>query len=474
MPAPATDGAFDVTWYNSTDYPNASDDPYKEIVRVTAKTGDALTVTRAQQGTTASAKNVAGKVYLMVLTPTKKMNDDIIASIPSAFDAAALATVEHAATVKTTPDDSDEVSLLDSASAFILKKITWANIKDAIKSFLLADSQIMEHGMARQAIINGNFDIWQRGTSVAITDLTKQFQADRWHDYIDKNGGTLPTLTRSRQTLTPGDIPGSFFFNRLNTNGSGVSFGVNAFARFSQFIENGTRNLGGSGKTVTVSFYAKSDIANKRISPTVRMSYGTGGSPSADDVIKGTPITLTSTWTKYTQKYSLNTLAGKTFGTNLDDYISIDFFTMWGTTFGNSYVQTGVTYESFVAAGNIDIAQVQLCSGNSALPFQPKSYDDELRACQRFYEEDGTGANFIGNTFNTVNTANGFPAGIWVSFNVMKRIVPTMVVSDASSFSARTTTPSQKGFLHEATSGSTGYGTTAYIYIAKWTANAEL
>ena len=75
MPQPSTDGAFDVTFYNSTDYPNASDDPLKEIVRVTARTSDALTITRAQQGTAASAKNTASKVYLMVLTPTKRTDD---------------------------------------------------------------------------------------------------------------------------------------------------------------------------------------------------------------------------------------------------------------------------------------------------------------------------------------------------------------------------------------------------------------
>lgn len=75
IPAPATDGKYDMVWWNSTDYPNPSDDSLKEIVRVTARTSDALTVTRAQQGTSASAKNTAGKVYLMALCPTKRTED---------------------------------------------------------------------------------------------------------------------------------------------------------------------------------------------------------------------------------------------------------------------------------------------------------------------------------------------------------------------------------------------------------------
>lgn len=41
----------------------------------------------------------------------------------------------HAATSKTTPADADEIPLADSAASFSLKKLTWANLKAAIKSY---------------------------------------------------------------------------------------------------------------------------------------------------------------------------------------------------------------------------------------------------------------------------------------------------------------------------------------------------
>lgn len=41
-----------------TNYPDPSDDPYVEIVRVTGISTDTLTVTRAQEGTSASNKNI--------------------------------------------------------------------------------------------------------------------------------------------------------------------------------------------------------------------------------------------------------------------------------------------------------------------------------------------------------------------------------------------------------------------------------
>ncbi len=77
LPDPAVDGAFNLVWWNATDYADPSDDPNKEVVRCTAKNGDTLTVVRGQEGTSASNKSTAGKIYFMILSLTKKMIDDI-------------------------------------------------------------------------------------------------------------------------------------------------------------------------------------------------------------------------------------------------------------------------------------------------------------------------------------------------------------------------------------------------------------
>lgn len=77
LPAPSTDGAFNLVWWNSTDYSNPADDPNVEIVRVTARSTDTLTVTRAQESTSASTKNTSAKTYKMALVPTKKLRDDL-------------------------------------------------------------------------------------------------------------------------------------------------------------------------------------------------------------------------------------------------------------------------------------------------------------------------------------------------------------------------------------------------------------
>lgn len=71
LPDPAVDGNFNLTIYNA-------DDQFvtPEIVRVTAIAGDTLTVTRAQEGTSATNKT-SGNTWYLELTPTAKTIQDI-------------------------------------------------------------------------------------------------------------------------------------------------------------------------------------------------------------------------------------------------------------------------------------------------------------------------------------------------------------------------------------------------------------
>jgi hypothetical protein len=64
---------FNATWWNSTDFPDASDDPNREIVRVTAISTDTLTITRAQENTAALTHELEGKVYKLLAGLTAKV-----------------------------------------------------------------------------------------------------------------------------------------------------------------------------------------------------------------------------------------------------------------------------------------------------------------------------------------------------------------------------------------------------------------
>lgn len=108
--------SFNATWWNSTDYADPTDDPNVEIVRVTACATDTLTVTRAQEGTSASTKNTGGKTYKMVaavsaLTMNKaldKTGDTMTGELTLAAGATGAASANIPAGVApTSPVDGD-------------------------------------------------------------------------------------------------------------------------------------------------------------------------------------------------------------------------------------------------------------------------------------------------------------------------------------------------------------------------------
>lgn len=307
-----------------------------------------------------------------------------------------------------------------------------------------ADAQLADYsqlknargGLPAQAIINGNFDVWQRGT-VANNPAFGAYLADRFLLSYAVDGGVLPAnVAHSRLTLTPSELSQSYYAYRITPDGAGSAFGINASYGLFHRIENATKYLCGSGKKLTLSFFARSSIAGKRIGISLSQRYGTGGSPSAAENIAGQIITLTAAWTKYTVTINTNTLTGKTFGTNNDDYFQIGFFVMWGTTTASSQFGGG-TGETFVGAGNIDIAQVQLCAGDVALPFQPRSFAEELALCQRYFEKSygysvapGTALSAVGieNKVVPSNTIALSQTYGKVSFKAKKRTSPTVTI----------------------------------------------
>jgi hypothetical protein len=102
-----------------------------------------------------------------------------------AFDGSAAITViapgTHAATGKTTPVDADELPLADSAASFVLKKLTWANLKATLKAY---------------------FDTLYFKTAAPFfwEPATGQFYASPWHDAA---GSHLNAFTQSVEFCVP-------------------------------------------------------------------------------------------------------------------------------------------------------------------------------------------------------------------------------------------------------------------------------
>lgn len=209
-------------------------------------------------------------------------------------------------------------------------------------------------------IINGGFDIWQRGATFT-TPAANSYTADRTR--INYNG-TGSTRVYSRQNFTPGSFSSSgyepeYFYRFAQTvAGSGGTFN-----NFYENIIEDSRTL--SGQTVTISFWGKAD-ASRTITPNFFRSYGTGGSTS-ETVVSASSVNLTTEWVRYSRTVTIPSVAGKTIGAG--SFLALIFAASSNTT------QT------------IDIWGVQLELGSIATPFKRNapSIQAELAACQRYY-----------------------------------------------------------------------------------------
>lgn len=266
----------------------------------------------------------------------------------------------------------------------------------------------------RNKIINGNFDIWQRGTSLA-SGTGGRYLADR---FADNSIGS--TYTASQQSFVVGqtDVPNNpSFFHR--TVVSSVS-GNNNFCALQQYIE-GVQTL--SGTTSTLSFYAKADSA-KSISIEFLQYFGIGGTPSPTVLGIGVQkLNLTTSWQKFTVTANIPSIAGKIIGSNNDGYLAITFFFDAGSDFNSRTDNLGQQ------SGTFDIAQVQLEAGSVATPFENRPIGTELVLCQRYYElvsSSGTGAGAL--SWVGYGSGGGTIVSGWIQFKATKRTSPTIAI----------------------------------------------
>ena len=87
LPDPSGDN-YNLVWFDATNYTVPSADPNVEIVRVTAKSGDVLTVTRNQESTGASTKNTGSATYVMYNSWTAKDGSDLNTELAAKLDLA--------------------------------------------------------------------------------------------------------------------------------------------------------------------------------------------------------------------------------------------------------------------------------------------------------------------------------------------------------------------------------------------------
>lgn len=236
----------------------------------------------------------------------------------------------------------------------------------------LTDKNSNDH-FYRQAIMNGNFDIWQRGTSFIIDKDKYTYTADRY--YLYHTGFLAPVISVQREDIS--SIQGAKYGLKISANGAGSSYTADSELRISQIIEDGTRLL--AGKTITISFKIYSQIQDKKIG--VRIAQIFDNTTLSGIRFYTKEFILNTGWNDCKCSFTLEGLAGKTLKDGMNLNVSIYF--AWGSNkFNGESAQ-----ETLRGSGNYSITQLQLNAGETDLPFDPKSFDEEFRDCLRYYEK---------------------------------------------------------------------------------------
>ena len=249
-------------------------------------------------------------------------------------------------------------------------------------------------GANKNKIINGDFGIWQRGTSFTATGYT----ADRW--YLSRNN----TTTLSQQTFTPGTAPvsgyeGTYFLRCARTAGSSDDYLIQRVEDMRAF----------AGQTVTLSFWAKADTATTISQVYFACNPGSGGSGAPGGVGNFSGVAITTSWARYTVTATMASIAGTTIGTS-------------------SFVEVVFKFDAAMGNRTIDIWGVQWEAGSTATPFQTATgtIQGELAACQRYYYRT-TGADSGSSSaspFATGLAYNSTTAAVQLFLPVKMRVAP--------------------------------------------------
>ena len=254
-----------------------------------------------------------------------------------------------------------------------------------------------DYAAGRNKIINGDFGIWQRGTSFTTSGVAGQYTSDRWFAQGDAANSTI-----TQQIFTPGTAPVAGYEGQYYLRY--VKGGTTANQMFlSQRIED-VRTF--AGQTVTLSYWAKASTALTN-EPLIQQNFGSGGS---SEVYTTTATQgLTTSWARYSVTVAAPSVSGKTIGTS-------SYVAFWPIRYtGTSNV-------------TIDIWGVQVEAGSIATPFQTATgtIQGELAACQRYYFRASADTAYAAmNATGYLNTTTN--ALMYVTVPVTMRVAPTAV-----------------------------------------------
>lgn len=188
-------------------------------------------------------------------------------------------------------------------------------------------------------LINGDFQVWQRGVSIAV-NKKGTLTADRWTAIYDSASYTVKKDSVGRLQLVPPSAGKCGIYQKIELNSSIIS------------------SL--KGNTYTLSFYVLSS-SEFNLTSSVNILYNGGSTTNLGRIEK---LIEGGKTTKVEYTFTIPSDA------NFDDFNSLQVVLL------NDYgIQSSVYF-----------SKVKLEMGDFATPFIPKSYAEELILCERYYQ----------------------------------------------------------------------------------------
>ena len=263
-----------------------------------------------------------------------------------------------------------------------------------------AGLDIGQIGGRRNLIINGAMQVAQRGTSTSVGTDSGGYSPDRF-----RLGTAATTAGDIKQVTT---VPSGSGFGKslqidVTTADSTLAAGdaILLNYKFEGQDLQGIKKGSSSAESLTLSFWVRSSKTGTHIAELY-------DNDNTRHLSKSYTIDTADTW-----EYKTITYAGDTSGALDNDNntsITLNFWLGAGTTYSSGTLQSswGTPTNANRAAGQVNIFDdatnnfyitgVQLEVGDTATPFEHRSYGEELALCQRYFckvKHDGTYRNNI-------------------------------------------------------------------------------
>ena len=254
----------------------------------------------------------------------------------------------------------------------------------------------------RSMVTNGSMQVAQRGTTSTLDEYQT---VDRFRT---SNGGLDEAVTQEHHTLTSSDtgvweLGFRHSYKQTNgnqTSGAGTSDRVTIQHRIEgQDIATSGWDYTSSSSDVTLSFWCKSSVAQNFYARL--QSYG----GTQQNYAMETGSLTANTWTKITKTISGASAVAFDNDNTLGALLEISLFRGTNST-GTRALNVWEPYDTNVRVPDMDstwyttndatfeITGVQLEVGDTATPFEHRSYGDELAKCQRYFYLKGSGTGF--------------------------------------------------------------------------------